>query len=116
MSYGLMKKDIFMLLMYNIDINSANYNTIILKLILTEDWYNPLSWDWKGAGEKVYNWGKDTVKGTIDWTKEQAKQIKQKGLLGYAKDKASAVWNSVKDAVSKAWKCLTNNFRVNATF
>ena len=81
-----------------------------IKELLYEAWYNPLSWDWKGGAERVGKWAGDTVKGAVDWTKEQGRQIKQKGVMGWAADKASSVWNSVKSAVSKAYKCLTNNF------
>jgi len=80
-----------------------------IKLILEFD-LNPLSWDWKGAANKVGQFAKDTVKGAVDWTKEQGKQLKQKGLTGYVADKAKSIWGSVKSAVSKAYKCLTNNF------
>lgn len=81
-----------------------------IKQILQEDWYNPLSWDWKGAAKRTGEFVKDTAKGVSDWTVDQSKQIKQKGLGGYIKDKAASVWNGVKNAVSKAWKCLTNDF------
>jgi hypothetical protein len=82
-----------------------------IKYILIEaDWYNPLSWDLKGAGEKAGKWVGDQAKGVADWTKEQGKQISQKGLVGWASDKSKSVWNTVKNAVSKAWTCLSNNF------
>lgn len=81
-----------------------------IKDIIMEAWYNPLSWDWKGGVKRAGKWVGDQVKGAVDWTKEQGKQIQQKGLATWAADKAKSVWNSVKDAVSKAYKCLTNNF------
>lgn len=83
-----------------------------LKSLLREEstWYNPLSWDYKGAAERVGKFYKDSIKKGKDWTVDQIKQVKQKGLGGYIADKAKSVWNSVKDAVSKAYKCLTNNF------
>lgn len=77
---------------------------------LLEAWYDPTSWDWKGGVERAGKWVKDQAKGVADWTKDQAKQIKQKGVMSWAGDKVSSVWNSVKNAVSKAWKCLSNNF------
>jgi hypothetical protein len=63
-----------------------------------------------GAVNKVGKFAKDTFTGAVDWTKEQGRQIKQKGLTGYVADKAKSIWGSVKSAVSKAYKCLTNNF------
>lgn len=81
-----------------------------IKMLLESDWYNPFSWDWKGGAQRVGQFAKDTVQGAVDWTKEQGKQIKQKGLAGYVTDKAKSIWGSVKSAVSKAYKCLTNNF------
>jgi len=78
--------------------------------VLLEAWYNPFSWDWKGGVERAGKWIGDQAKGVVDWTKDQAKQIKQKGLVQWGIDKAKNVWNSVKNAVSKAWNCLTNNF------
>jgi hypothetical protein len=81
-----------------------------IKMLLESDWYNPLSWDWKGGAERVGQFAKDTVKGAVDWTKEQGKQLQQKGIVGYVSDKAKSIWSSVKNAVSKAYKCLTNNF------
>lgn len=80
-----------------------------IRVILEGDWYNPFSWDWKGAGQKVVNFAKDTAKSAVDWTKEQGRQIKQKGVLGWAKDKAKAVWDTVSDAVVKAWNCVKKN-------
>lgn len=89
---------------------TESWNSIKMLLEQESQWYNPLSWDWKGAGERVGKFAKDTTKSAVDWTKEQGKQLKQKGLVGYVSDKANSIWNSVKDAVSKAYKCLTNNF------
>jgi len=82
----------------------------IKNMLIEGDWYNPLSWDWKGGVERAGKWVGNQVKGAVDWTKEQGKQIQQKGLLGWAGDKVTSVWNSVKSAVAKAYKCLTNNF------
>lgn len=81
-----------------------------IKSIIYEAWYNPLSWDWKGGAQKAAKWVGDQAKSAVDWTKEQGKQIKDKGIVQWGVDKAKSVWNSVKTAVSKAYKCLTNNF------
>ena len=81
-----------------------------IKSIIYEAWYNPLSWDWKGGAQKAAKWVGDQAKSAVDWTKEQGKQIKDKGLVQWGVDKAKSVWSTVKDAVSKAYKCLTNNF------
>ena len=81
-----------------------------IKMLLEGDWYNPLSWDWKKGAERVGKFVKDTATSAVDWTKEQGKQLKQKGLTGYVTDKVKSIWGSVKSAVSKAYKCLTNNF------
>jgi hypothetical protein len=58
----------------------------------------------------VADWGKETVGKAVDWTKQQGKEISQKGLGGWAADKVSSAWEGVKNAVSKAYKCLSNNF------
>jgi len=58
----------------------------------------------------VADWGKETVGKAVDWTKQQGKEISQKGLGGWAGDKVTSVWNSVKDAVVSAYHCLSNNF------
>lgn len=88
--------------------NSWNY----LKLLVEDEvkWYNPLSWNWKKGAQNVADFGKKTVTDVKDWGKEQVKQIKQKGFGTYLKDKAASVWDSVKNAVKSAYKCLTNNF------
>jgi hypothetical protein len=90
--------------------NKINDSWNSIRYIITESWYNPLSWDWKGGVERAAKWVGDTAKGAYDWTKDQAKQISQKGLFTWAGEKVSEVWNSVKDAVAKTWKCLSNNF------
>ena len=74
--------------------------------VLLEDWFDSV----KSGVQRAGKWVGDQAKGVANWTKDQAKQIKQKGVMAWAGDKVSSVWNSVKNAVSKAWKCLTNNF------
>lgn len=88
--------------------NSWNY----LKLLVEDEvkWYNPLSWNWKKGAQNVANFAQQTATDVKDWGKEQVKQIKQKGIGTYLKDKASSIWDSVKNAVKSAYKCLTNNF------
>lgn len=88
--------------------NSWNY----LKLLVEDEvkWYNPLSWNWKKGAQNVANFAQQAATDVKDWGKEQVKQIKQKGLGTYLKDKASSIWDSVKNAVKSAYKCLTNNF------
>lgn len=88
--------------------NSWNY----LKLLVEDEvkWYNPLSWNWKKGAQNVANFAQQTTTDVKDWGKEQVKQIKQKGIGTYLKDKASSIWDSVKNAVKSAYKCLTNNF------
>lgn len=86
-----------------------------VKFILSEDkdsWYNPSNWGGyieKGVSN-VVNYGKEKVKQGVDWAKEQGKQIKQKGILGYAKDKAVAAWDWIKEKATAAWNCLAKNF------
>lgn len=89
---------------------TESWNSIKMLLEQESNWYNPLSWDWKGGAERVGKFVKDTATSAVDWTKEQGRQLKQKGLVGYVSDKAKSIWGSVKNAVSKAYKCLTNNF------
>ena len=88
--------------------NSWNY----LKLLVEDEvkWYNPLSWNWKKGAQNVANFAQQAATDVKDWGKEQVKQIKQKGIGTYLKDKASSIWDSVKNAVKSAYKCLTNNF------
>jgi hypothetical protein len=80
--------------------------------ILLEQWYNPADWARgiaKGA-ENVYNYGKEKVQQFKKWGGEQVKQIQQKGIWNYAKEKGAALWDTVKNAVKSAYKCLSNNF------
>lgn len=88
--------------------DSWNY----IKLILEDEptWYNPFSWNYKKGLQNVADYTKETGKSIGNWGREQVKQIKQKGLGSYLKDKSTSIWNSVKNAVSSAYKCLTNNF------
>jgi hypothetical protein len=80
--------------------------------VLLEQWYNPADWGRaiaKGA-KNVYDYGKEKVQQFKKWGGEQVKQIQQKGIWNYAKEKGTALWNTVKNAVKSAYKCLTNNF------
>ena len=80
--------------------------------VLLEQWYNPADWARgiaKGA-ENVYNYGKEKVQKFKKWSGEQIKQIQQKGIWIYAKETGTALWDTVKNAVKSAYKCLTNNF------
>lgn len=88
----------------------VNESWASIQAMIVEAWYNPVSWDWKGGVEKAGKWIGDQAKAVKDWTVDQAKQIKDKGVLKYLGDKAKSVYNSVKNAVVKAWNCLTNNF------
>jgi hypothetical protein len=64
-----------------------------------------------GKGVKnVGNWAYDQGKKAVDWTSDQAKQIRDKGFFTWAGEKVNSAWKYVKDSVAKAWKCLTNNF------
>ena len=76
--------------------------------IILEQWYNPLSKDfvvYQGA-KNVANYVVDKGKQAVDWGKEQVKQIGDKGLVGWAVDKAKNVWNYVKDKLAAAWNCI----------
>jgi hypothetical protein len=64
-----------------------------------------------GRGVKnVGSWAYDQGKKAVDWTVDQAKQIRDKGFFTWAGEKVNSAWNYVKDAVARAWNCLTNNF------
>lgn len=64
-----------------------------------------------GRGVKnVADWVGSGVNRGVNWVGDQAKQIQDKGFFTWAGEKVTKTWNYVKDAVSKAWKCLTNNF------
>jgi hypothetical protein len=75
---------------------------------LTESWYNPFSKDF--VAYRPFTWAYD--KG-----KKVAKAYKEGGLTNVAKKtgnylikKAKDVYNTVKNAIVAAWKCLTSNF------
>jgi hypothetical protein len=79
--------------------------------ILFEQWYNPLSKDfaiYQGA-KNVYDWGQDKINKGVKWAKEQGKEIKDKGFINWAKDSAKSIWNKVKNGITSAWKCVTEN-------
>lgn len=77
---------------------------------LLEQWYNPSEWGGyiKKGYENVRDYAKEKEQQAGNWVKNQKKQIQDKGVLGWAKDKASSVWNYVKDGIGKAWKCVTS--------
>lgn len=79
--------------------------------VLLEVWYNPADWGKsiaKGA-ENVYNYGKEKVQKFTKWTAQQAKEIQDKGIWNYAKETGASLWDTVKNAVKSAYKCLSNN-------
>jgi len=80
--------------------------------ILFEQWYNPSSDDFfiKKGAKNIQNWTTKTATDAGNWMKDQKKQIQDKGLTNWAKDKATNVWNSIKSNITKAWNCLSNNF------
>ena len=80
--------------------------------VLLEQWYNPADWGRavvKGA-KNVYNYGKEKTQQFAKWGASQINQIQQKGIWNYAKEKGAALWDTVKNAVKSAYKCLSNNF------
>jgi hypothetical protein len=80
--------------------------------VLLEQWYNPADWGRavvKGV-KNVYNYGKEKTQQFAKWGASQINQIQQKGIWNYAKEKGAALWDTVKNAVKSAYKCLTNNF------
>lgn len=62
---------------------------------------------YQGA-KNVYNYGKEKLGQAYDWTKDQVKQIGEKGLINWFGEKAKNVWNYVKDKVAAAWNCITS--------
>jgi len=82
---------------------------------LSSEFYSGKNWSEIGSGvvsgaKKAVDWGVDQVKKGGKWVADQAKQIGEKGFFTWAGEKVSAVWNSVKNAIAKAWNCLTANF------
>lgn len=72
--------------------------------VLLEQWYNPATW-----AKNIDDYGREQFQKAKGWVKDQAQQIKSKGFTGWAKEKATSVWNKVKDGIASAWKCVTNN-------
>ena len=72
--------------------------------VLLEQWYNPVTW-----AKNIDDYGREQMQKAKGWVKDQAQQIKTKGFTGWAKEKASNVWNKVKEGIASAWKCVTSN-------
>lgn len=94
-----------------------------IKKILQEYTINPFNSDFysgknfseigggivKGVG-KAATFAKDQVVGAGKYIYDQGKQIADKGFFTWAGEKVSSIWNSVRNAISKAYDCLTDNF------
>lgn len=81
----------------------------------SSEFYSGKNWGEIGSGivggvKKAGNWAIDQGKKAVNWTADQIKQIGEKGFFTWAGEKVNKAWNYVKDAVAKAWECLTNNF------
>ena len=80
--------------------------------VLLEQWYNPADWA-RGLGKGIknaYDYGNEKFQKFTKWGASQINQIQQKGIWNYAKEKGAALWDTVKNAVKSAYKCLRNNF------
>jgi len=79
--------------------------------VLLEQWYNPADWGRavvKG-GKNVLGYSKEKTQQFAKWGASQINQIQQKGIWNYAKEKGAALWDTVKNAVKSAYKCLRDN-------
>ena len=79
--------------------------------VLLEQWYNPADWA-RGLGKgikNVYDYGNEKFQKFTKWGASQINQIQQKGIWNYAKEKGAALWDTVKNAVKSAYKCLRDN-------
>jgi hypothetical protein len=79
------------------------------------EFYSGKNWGEIGSGvasgiKQGGQWVVDQGKKAVDWTVDQARQIRDKGFFTWAGEKVTKVFNYVKDAISKAWNCLTANF------
>lgn len=80
---------------------------------LTESWYNPLSKDF--IAYRPFTWAYDKGKKVAKAYREGGGGLSGlvnvgKKTANYIVRKAKDVYNTVKDAVVRAWRCLTNNF------
>lgn len=93
-------------------------NNIIMEWTINpfnSDFYTGKNWGEIGSGvasgvKKGGEWLVDQGKKAVDWTVDQARQIRDKGFFTWAGEKVSKVFNYIKDAISRAWNCLTENF------
>lgn len=63
----------------------------------------------EGWGNYLYTGAENLAKfgqKQVDWVKKQGKELQQKGLVGYAKDKASAVFSAVANGIASAYNCV----------
>jgi len=75
---------------------------------LTEAWYNPLSKDF--IAYRPVTWAYDKGKKVVKAYKEGGLKNVAKKTWDYGVKTVKNVYNTVKDAVVRAWKCLTSNF------
>lgn len=75
---------------------------------LTEAWYNPFSKDF--VAYRPFTWAYDKGKKVAKAYKEGGLKNVAKKTWDYGVRKVKDVYNTVKDAVVAAWKCLTSNF------
>jgi hypothetical protein len=75
---------------------------------LTEAWYNPFSKDF--VAYKPITWAYDKGKKVAKAYKEGGVKNVLKKTWDYGVKTVKNVYNTVKDAVVAAWKCLTGNF------
>lgn len=75
---------------------------------LTEAWYNPLSKDF--IAYRPFTWAYDKGKKVAKAYKEGGIKNVLKKTWDYGVRTAKSIYNTVKDAVVRVWKCLTGNF------
>ncbi len=75
---------------------------------LTESWYNPLSKDF--VAYRPVTWAYDKGKKAVKAYKEGGVKNVLKKTYNYGVKTIKSVYNTVKDAIVSAWKCLTGNF------
>ena len=75
---------------------------------LTESWYNPFSKDF--IAYRPVTWAYDKGKKVVKAYKEGGLKNVAKKTWDYGVRTVKDIYNTVKDAVVAAWKCLTNNF------